>query len=46
MWPTASPWAPTGIWGAWLAALIYLGGLSVVYFMRFRTGRWKTIEIG
>jgi len=35
----------TGIWGAWLGALIYLLVLSVVYFVRFRSGYWKTIEL-
>lgn len=34
-----------GIWGAWLGALIYLLGLSTIYFFRFRSGRWKTIEL-
>jgi MATE family multidrug resistance protein len=35
----------TGIWGAWLGALIYLAGLSVIYLMRFRSGHWKKIEL-
>jgi len=34
-----------GIGGAWLGALIYLLGLSTIYFLRFRSGRWKTIEL-
>ena len=34
-----------GIWGAWLGALVYLGGLSALYFVRFRSGHWKTIEL-
>jgi MATE family multidrug resistance protein len=34
-----------GIWGAWLGALIYLGGIGILYFFRFRSGYWKTIEI-
>lgn len=34
-----------GIWGAWLGALIYLGCLAVVYFLRFRSGRWKLIQL-
>ena len=34
-----------GIWGAWVGAFIYLGGLGVVYFFRFRNGRWQAIEI-
>ena len=35
----------TGIWGAWVGAFIYLGGLSFVYFIRFRKGHWKAIQI-
>ena len=35
----------TGIWGAWVGALIYLFGLSVIYLIRFRSGRWKTIQL-
>ena len=34
-----------GIGGAWTAAFAYLGVLAFVYFLRFRSGRWKTIEI-
>jgi MATE family multidrug resistance protein len=34
-----------GIWGAWLGALIYLGGLAVIFLVRFRSGHWKTIEL-
>jgi len=34
-----------GIWGAWLGALIYLLALSIVYFIRFRSGYWKTIQL-
>lgn len=34
-----------GLFGGWAAALIYLGGLAFVYLVRFRTGRWKTIEL-
>ena len=34
-----------GIWGAWVAALIYLAILGMIYFMRFRTGKWKLIEL-
>ena len=34
-----------GIGGAWAGALLYLGGLSLVYFFRFRSGHWKTIEL-
>ncbi len=35
----------TGIGGAWAGALTYLGLLSLVYFLRWRSGRWKTIEL-
>jgi len=35
-----------GIWGAWMAALVYLGGLGLLYFWRFRSGRWKAIVLG
>jgi len=35
-----------GIWGAWLAALAYLGGIGLLYFWRFRSGKWKTIVLG
>ena len=35
-----------GIWGAWLAALAYLGGLGLIYFWRFRGGKWKAIVLG
>lgn len=34
-----------GLGGAWAGALVYLGGLSAVYFLRFRSGRWKTLEL-
>lgn len=34
-----------GIGGAWAAALTYLGVLSAVYFFRFRSGRWKQIQL-
>ena len=34
-----------GVGGAWAGALSYLGILSLVYFVRWRTGRWKTIEL-
>lgn len=34
-----------GSWGAWVAALVYLGLLSLVYVYRFRTGIWKTLVI-
>jgi multidrug resistance protein, MATE family len=35
----------TGIWGAWVGAVVYLLALSVVYFVRFRSGYWKTIQL-
>ena len=35
-----------GVWGAWSAALAYLGGLALIFFFRFRSGHWKTIEVG
>ncbi len=34
-----------GVTGAWIAALIYLVTLAVVYFQRFRGGRWKEFEL-
>lgn len=34
-----------GLAGAWTGALLYLGGLAFVYLFRFRSGRWKTIEL-
>lgn len=34
-----------GIGGAWAGALSYLGLLSLLYFFRWRSGRWKTIEL-
>lgn len=34
-----------GLAGAWSGALLYLGGLAFVYLIRFRSGRWKTIEL-
>lgn len=34
-----------GIGGAWAGALVYLAGLSAAYIWRFRSGRWKTIEV-
>jgi Na+-driven multidrug efflux pump len=44
VWLLAFHWE-TGIWGAWVAAFIYLGGVGVVYFIRFRKGHWKEIQI-
>ena len=34
-----------GIFAAWLGALTYLTLLSAGYFLRFRHGYWKTIEV-
>lgn len=34
-----------GIGGAWAVALTYLGLLSAVYLWRFRSGRWKQIQL-
>ncbi len=34
-----------GVLGAWLGALIYLGGLGFVYLTRFRMGHWKQIKV-
>ena len=31
-----------GVRGAWAGAMVYLGGLGLVYFLRFRSGRWKS----
>jgi len=44
VWLLAFHWE-TGIWGAWVAAFIYLGGVGFVYFIRFRKGHWKEIQI-
>ncbi len=35
-----------GVVGAWAAAIVYLSGLAIIYFLRFRNGAWKSIEIG
>jgi MATE family multidrug resistance protein len=34
-----------GVREAWIGALIYLIGLGLVYLIRFRSGRWKSIEL-
>ena len=34
-----------GLAGAWVGALLYLGGLAFVYFLRFRSGHWKSIVL-
>lgn len=36
----------TGVTGAWLAALVYLLILTIIYLFRFRSGRWQTIQVG
>jgi MATE family multidrug resistance protein len=36
----------TGIGGAWAGAFIFLLGLAILYFWRFRSGRWKLVEVG
>lgn len=36
----------TGVTGAWLAALVYLLILTIIYLLRFRSGRWQTIQLG
>lgn len=34
-----------GVRGAWIGAVIYLTCLCLIYFLRFRSGRWKTIQL-
>lgn len=34
-----------GIGGAWAGAFIFLMGLAALYFWRFRSGRWKLINL-
>jgi MATE family multidrug resistance protein len=34
-----------GAVGAWAGATVYIISLGVTYFIRFRTGRWKSIKI-
>ena len=34
-----------GIWGAWVGALTYLVCLGLVYYWRFRSGKWKMIQL-
>lgn len=34
-----------GVQGAWLGALVYLMGRGLVYFLRFRSGRWKRLQL-
>ena len=35
----------TGIGGAWTGAFIFLLGLAILYFWRFRSGKWKLITL-
>ena len=34
-----------GIGGAWTTALTYLVALALIYFWRFRSGKWKEIQL-
>ena len=34
-----------GVAGAWVTALIYLVTLAIVYFWRFRSGKWKEFQL-
>jgi multidrug resistance protein, MATE family len=34
-----------GIAGAWLGAFVYLIGLAIIYFWRFKSGKWKSINL-
>jgi MATE family multidrug resistance protein len=34
-----------GIGGAWAGAFLFLLGLAILYFWRFRSGRWKLINL-
>lgn len=34
-----------GVTGAWLGAMFYLGSITIIYLFRFRSGRWKSIEL-
>ena len=33
-----------GVLGAWIGALLYLSVRGLVYFLRFRSGRWKSLR--
>lgn len=35
-----------GVGGGWLGAVTYLGSKTAIYLIRFRSGRWKNIEVG
>lgn len=34
-----------GVRGAWTAAVVYLGVLGLIYLWRFRSGRWKALQV-
>ena len=34
-----------GVGGAWTGALVYLCGLALIYFLRFRSKRWQRLEL-
>ena len=34
-----------GVLGAWIGALLYLSARGLVYFLRFRSGRWKAVRV-
>jgi multidrug resistance protein, MATE family len=36
----------TGIGGAWAGAFIFLLGLAAMYFFRFKSGKWKLVDVG
>lgn len=44
VWLLAFP-LQAGIQGAWVGALVYLTGLAFIYFLRFRSGRWKKLSL-
>ncbi len=35
-----------GVRGAWAGAMVYLAGLALIYLLRFRSGRWKRLDVG
>jgi hypothetical protein len=34
-----------GVFGAWVAAWVYLIGLAAAYFIRFRSRKWQKLEL-
>jgi multidrug resistance protein, MATE family len=34
-----------GVFGAWIGELGYVGMLSVAWYLRFRTGAWRTVRV-